>query len=192
MKFQMAKNSLFAVLLRSPWWMSVVIAAGIFAAVRLVLPQTYAFFVALPFMAIGCYGGWQQLRSPSAARVADALDALRAMSWDEFSGAIEHAFRRDGYSVSRMDGTQADFELVKARRISLVGCKRWKAARAGVEPLRELLAARRARDAHECIYVAAGEITDNARAFAAEQHIRLVHGAELAKLLPGRRAGGST
>ena len=192
MKFQMAKNSLFAVLLRSPWWMSVVIAAGIFAVVRLVLPQTYAFFVALPFMAIGCYGGWQQLRSPSAARVADALEALRAMSWDEFSDAIEHAFRRDGYSVSRMDGTQADFELVKARRISLVGCKRWKAARAGVEPLRELLAARRARDAHECIYVAAGEITDNARAFAAEQHIRLVHGAELAKLLPGRRAGGST
>jgi restriction system protein len=183
MKLQMSKNSLFAVLLRSPWWVSVALAAGIFAALRLVLPQTYAFFVGLPFVAIGCYALWQQLRSPSEARVARALEALRAMSWEEFSGDIEHAFRRDGYSVSRTSGTQADFELARAGRISLVGCKRWKAARTGIEPLRELLAAWRARDAHECIYVCAGEITDNARAFAAEQRIRLVHGAELAKLL---------
>jgi len=186
MKFRMAKNSLFAVLLRSPWWMSVAIAAGIFAAARLVLPQAYAFFVGLPFLAIGGYAGWQQLRSPGAARVAGAIEAVRAMSWDEFSGAIEHAFRRDGYGVTRTPGSQADFELSRAGRISLVGCKRWKAARTGIEPLRELLAARRARDAHECIYVAAGEITDNARAFAAENNIRLAHGAELAKLLPKR------
>jgi restriction system protein len=188
MKFEMAKNSLFAVLLRSPWWMSAVIAAGIFAGLRLVLPQNYAFFVALPFIAIGGYALWQQLRSPSEARVAGALEAIRAMSWDEFSGAIERAFGRDGYSVSRPSGTQADFELVRARRISLVACKRWKAARTGVEPLRELLAERRARDAHECIYVAAGEISDNALAFAAEYNIRLLQGAELAKLLRVRSA----
>ena len=186
MKFQMAKNSLFAVLLRSPWWMSVAIAAGIFAAARLVLPQVYAFFVGLPFLAIGCYAGARQLRSPSAARVAGVLEAVRAMSWDEFSGAIERAYGREGYGVTRTSGTQADFELARAGRISLVGCKRWKAARTGIEPLRELLAERRARDAHECIYVAAGEITDNALAFAAKHGIRLLRGAELAKLLPKR------
>ena len=66
MKFQMAKNSLFAILLRSPWWMSVAIAAGLFAAARLVLPQAYAVFVGLPFLAIGCYVGARQLRAPSA------------------------------------------------------------------------------------------------------------------------------
>ena len=187
MKFQMARNSLFAILLRSPWWISIAAAAGIFAAARLVLPEIYAFFVALPFAVIGAYALWQQRRAPSAARVAGTLKALRAMSWDEFSGAIEDAFRRDGYVVNRFGGAEADFKLTKAGRISLVGCKRWKVARTGIEPLRELHAAGRARDAHECIYVAAGEITDNARAFAAGKNIRLLHGAELVKLLPGTK-----
>ena len=36
--------------------------------------------------------------------------------------------------------------------------------------------------AHELIYVAAGAITAQARAFAEENRIRLVHGAELAGL----------
>lgn len=86
--------------------------------------------------------------------------------------------------MNRLQIAGADFELAKAGRTSLVGCKRWKVARAGVEPLKELAAARRGREAHEAIYVAAGEITDNARAFAVEKNIRLVHDAELVKLLP--------
>lgn len=194
MKFQVPRNSLFAILLRSPWWISAAAAAGIFAAARLVLPEIYAFFVALPFAAIGGYAGWQQRYAPSAARVAGTLQALRALSWDEFSGSVEDAYGRDGYTVSRAGGTGADFELVKAGRISLVGCKRWKAARTGIEPLRQLHAAGRARDAHECIYLFAGEITDNARVFAAEKNIRLVHDAELVKLLPrsGRAGKRST
>jgi len=187
MKFRMAENSLFAILLRSPWWASAALAAGIFAAVRLVLPELYAFSAALPFLAIGFYALWQQLRAPSATRVADALEALRAMSWDEFSLAIERAYSSEGYAVARMDGAGADFELTRANRVSLLGCRRWKTARTGVEPLRELHAARRAREAHECIYVAAGEITDTARSFAAKQNIRLVHDAALAKLLPRDR-----
>lgn len=183
MKFPMAENSLFAVLLRSPWWISAAIAAGIFAAVRLVVPEVYAFFGTLPFVVIACCAGWQQLRAPSAARVDDSLAALRALSWHDFSSAVEDAFRRDGYSVSRCDGGAADLELTRTWRVSLVGCRRWKVARTGVEPLRELHAAMRAREAQECIYVAAGEISDNARAFALANGIRLVHGAELAKLL---------
>jgi restriction system protein len=150
-----------------------------------VLPEAYApyaIFVSLPFIGIGSYAGWQQLRAPSAASIAATLEALRALSWDDFSSAIEDAFRRDGYGVTRLNAADADFELTKAGRVSLVGCKRWKVARAGVEPLRELDAARHAREAHECIYVAAGEITDNARAFAAGKNIRLLHDTELAKL----------
>ena len=190
MKFQMAKNSLFAILLRSPWWISAAAAVGIFAAARLALPEIYAFFVALPFAFIAAYAGWRQRHAPSAARVAGTLQALRAMSWDEFSSAIEDAYAREGYVVSRTLGAGADFELTRAGRISLVGAKRWKAARTGIEPLRELHAAGRARDAHECIYVVAGEITDNARVFAAGNNIRLVHDAGLAKLLPRAGRGG--
>ena len=184
MKFRMAKNSLFAILLRSPWWISILIAAGIVMAARLFVPEVYAFFAALPFIVIGGVAGWRQLRVPSAARVADTLEALRAMSWGDFSNALADAFRGDGYAVTRLSGAAADFELAKAGRISLVGCKRWKAAHTGVDPLREVDEAKRAREAHECIYVASGEITVGARAFALERNIRLIHGAELAKLLP--------
>jgi restriction system protein len=190
MKLRMHENSLFAILLRSSWWISFAIAAGIVAAVRLVLPGVpvvYAVFAALPFIVIGAIAGWRQLRQPSARRVVDTLAKVREMSWADFSGALEDAFRRDGYSVTRLAGPAADFEMTKGGRTSLVACKRWKVARTGVESLRELDAAKREREAHECIYVAAGEITDGALKFAREKAIRIVHGPDLAKLLP--RAG---
>ena len=184
MKFQIAENSLFAILLRSSWWMSIAIAAGVVAAARLVLPEVYAFFAALPFIVIGGIAGWRQLRAPSAARIAGTVEAVRAMSWEDFSSALSDAFREDGYTVSRLTGAPADFELAKAGRISLVACRRWKVARTGVDPLRDLVDTQRVREAHECIYVTTGEITDGARAFALEKKIRLIYGADLAKLLP--------
>jgi restriction system protein len=190
MKLRMHENSLFAILLRSSWWASFAIAAGIVAFVRLVLPGVpvgYAVFAALPFLAIGAVAAWRQLRRPGARRVADTLEAVRAMSWGDFSGALEDAYRRDGYAVTRLTGAAADFEMTKAGRTALVACKRWKVARTGVESLRELDAAKHAREAHECIYVATGEVTEGALKFAREKNIRVVHGPELARLLP--RAG---
>jgi restriction system protein len=187
MKLRMAKDSLFAILLRSRWWISFAIAAGIVAVVKIVLPGVpvaYAVFAALPFIVIGAIAGWRQLRQPSRARVVDTLEAVRAMSWGDFSGALEDAFRRDGYAVSRLADPAADFELTKGGRTSLVACKRWKVARTGIDPLRDLDEAKRARDAHECTYVATGEVTEGALKFAREKGIRVVHGAELAKLLP--------
>jgi restriction system protein len=180
------KNSLFAVLLRSPWWVSILVAGGIFMLARSMLPEAYALygiFASLPFIVIGNVAAWRQLRAPSAEQVGATLESLRTLSWDEFSAGLEDAFRRDGYSVSRPGIAGADLELAKAGRVSLVGCKRWKVARTGIEPLKELDLARNAREAHECIYVAAGEITDNARSFASQKNIRVVDGAELAKLL---------
>ncbi len=184
----MNKNSLFAVLLRSPWWISIAAGAALFAAARALLPVAYgpyAIFSALPFLVIGAVAAWKQLRAPSAERIAATLEALRTLPWDAFSGALEEAFRREGHGVTRIEAAGADFELTKGSRVSLVGCKRWKVARAGVEPLRELYAARLAREAHDCIFVTTGEITANARAFAVEHNIRLLEGDELARLVPG-------
>jgi restriction system protein len=186
---KMHENSLFAVLLRSPWWISLLVAAATGVASRFVLvkfdmPELYALFVALPFLVIGSVAAWKQLRAPSAERVAATLESLRALSWQEISAALEEAFRRDGYAVSRLKQPGADLELTRGARVSVVSCKRWKVARTGVEPLRELEATRDAREAHEGIYVAGGDITENARAYAAENKIRLLEGAELAELLP--------
>lgn len=186
MKLKMNQNSIFAILLRSSWWLSAGIAAALFAATRLVLPEEYgpyAFFASLPFMVIAAYTAWQQLRAPSDARVARAMEAARAMSLTEFSAAVEEAFRRDGYTVSAIRVAGADFEFVKSGRETLAAWKRWKVARTGIEPLRELEAARQSREAHECVYVATGEFTDTALAFAKDKNIRLVSGADLARLL---------
>jgi restriction system protein len=181
MKLKMAENSLFAILLRSPWWVSIAVAVAVIAALRLVVPEIYAAFFALPFLGIGVYAGWKQLRAPSTASVERALDEIRAMAWEDFAAALEKHFAGDGYTVTRLAGEEADFEMSKSGRIVLVACKRWKATRTGVEPLRQLHAAGRKREAAQCIYVAAGEITENAREFAAKSNMRLIHSAELAR-----------
>ena len=160
----MHENSLFAILLRSPWWLSVVIGAALFAGLRLLVPALYAFFFALPFLVIGGYALWKQLRAPSAESVSATLERLRAMDWDEFSAALESALRREGYEVARIAGEDAELELRKGGRVSLVCCKRWKAANAGAEPLRRLKAAAGKREADECVYVAAGASPSPARA----------------------------
>jgi restriction system protein len=179
----MAKESLFSILSRSPWWLSVLIAAAMFALVRLFLPDIAAFFAALPFLAISGYALWRQSRAPSVTNVAETLGKLRAMSWEDFSAVIEEAFRRDGYAVTEIPGSAADFELRRNGRVSIVCCKRWKVAQTGAGPLRELYAAKQAHDAQECIYVAAGDFTANARAYATEKAILLLHDAALATLV---------
>lgn len=110
------------------------------------------------------------------------IGAVGAMSWRDFSALIEQAYQRDGYAVTRSNGA-ADFTLVKGNRTVLLCAKRWKAASHGLEPLRELDAARRAQEANEAIYVGAGTVTDNARRFAAANRIRLIEGPELTRLL---------
>lgn len=182
MKWGMHQNSLFAVLLRSPWWVSLLLTLAIFAGLRLVIPWYYAAFGTLPIFIIGLVAAWRQLRAPSAKKIATALDVLRGMNWDAFSNLLEEGFRRDGYAVERLGGARADFELTKAGRKSLVACKRWKAARTGVEPLRELKAAGETREAGECVYVLAGDLSEQARSFAAQNRIRLLEGAELVLL----------
>lgn len=190
MKFKLSENSLFAILLRSPWWISLCIAAAFGLVARFALEQPYALFCAvagLPFLAIGLIAAWQQSRRPSPARVAQALASAAAMSWRDLSGALEAGWRRDGYAVTRLAAGEADFEITKAGRTTLVSCKRWKAASHGIEPLRALQAAVQARRAHEGLYVALADLTDQARRFCAGSGIRVVQGADLAHLLIAAR-----
>ena len=185
---KLPENSLFAILLRSRWWVSLLVALGAFALVRLFLDVGYAVFAALPFMVIAVVALWRQLRVPSGARLDAAIDALRAMTWEEFARALEQGFRREGYTVKRVEGA-ADFELERAGRLSLVAARRWKASSTGVEPLKALAAAGEKREAAECVYVLAGEMTPNALGFAKKTKINWVRGAELVKLAQPRDEG---
>jgi len=186
MKWEMHENSLFAILLRSAWWVSFAIGLAIAAVGATALPPTWRMvgvLSGLPFLVIGCIAAWRQLRAPSGKRVERTIDAVRGLSWQDFAAALEEGFRRDGYAVTRVGGG-ADLELRKEWRTLLVAARRWKVARTGIEPLRELAAAREAQDAHECLYVATGEVTEQAQRYAAAHRIRFVGGAELVRLLP--------
>ncbi len=179
----MARKTLFSVLSRAPWWISVAAAGALFATMRMFLPDIAAVAAALPFLAIACYAGWRQLRAPSATNIAELLDKLRGMPWENFSAIMVEAFRRDGYAVTEIFKGAVDLKLDKNGRMTLVSCKRWKVAQTGIGPLRDLLDAKSAQDAADCIYVAAGDFTANARAFATEKSIRLLHDAPLAELV---------
>ena len=183
---KLPENSLFAILLRARWWVSFGVAAIAFALIRLLVPAPYAAFGASPFLVIALVVLWRELRRPGAKKVAAALERARAMSAEEFSRTLEEAFRREGYGVARLDGGKGgavDLELTHEGRTTLVACRRWKATRTGVEPLREFDAATAGRGVFSRMYVAVGEVTENARAFAKEKSIRLLHDEELARLL---------
>jgi len=182
MKLRMAENSLFAILLRSPWWASFAVALAAFAALRLIVPALYASFFAFPFQVIGCIALWKQLRAPSARSIERGLAAIAAMPWDEFASALERHFAGQGYAVTRLRGDDVDFELARSGGTVLVAAKRWKAARVGVEPLRQLKEAARRRDGADCIYVAAGEVSEPARDFTLRNRISILQGAALAQV----------
>lgn len=186
MKFKMNQNSIFAMLLRSPWWISAGIALFIALIAAAVVPRPYiiyGIFTGFPFMVISVIALRRQWGKPSATRAAEILQAVRAMSWRDFSVEIENALKRDGFEVTRINLPDADFSITSEGRTALVSCKRWKAASTGIEILRDLQKAREDKAAHDAFYITSGGFTQNAMQFAVENKMRLVHGEGLAKLL---------
>lgn len=181
------KNSLFSMLLRSPWWVGLLIAVGLFFVSRLFLPPVAAAASTFPFVGIAAYAAWRQMQIPSPRRVAAVLKELRGMSWEQFSTLMAAVFRRDGYEVTALQGGAADYALRKLGYLSLVACRRWKVEQTGIAPVRELFNAGEAGEARNCIYVTAGELSANAKAFAAEKGIRVLSDADLVTRI-GRRS----
>ena len=188
----MAKNSLFAILLRSPWWVSAGIALLLGLLSFALLPDQYRVVGALsglPFVVVAVIAARRQWHLPSAARVAQTQQALATMAWPAFAALLEQAFRRDGYTVQRGKTAGVDFELERQGRRMLVSARRWKSAHTGLEVLRTLQAAREASDAPDALVIGLGAIGDNARPFAAEHRIAVWQAAELAHALRGLPLG---
>jgi restriction system protein len=194
LKFQMAKKSLFAVLLRSPWWVSLLIALVVGLLGFALLPDTLRVGGALsglPFLVIACIAAWRQWPLPSAARVDETRLALATMAWPAFARLLEQAFQRDGYRVERSQTEGVDFVLERQGRSMLVCARRWKSARTGLEALRALQAARKAAEAADALYIGLGPLSDNATPFAAECRIAVWQAPELAHALRGLPLGTS-
>ena len=178
----MARQSLFQILSRQPWWLTLLMAVLIFGITQLIYPPI-APFVALPFAAVAGYLAWQQLRAGPPGNVEERLAALRAMPWENFSLVVSESYRRQGYTVEESRNSAFDFRLTRRGQVTLVQCRRWKVNQVGDAPVRDLLAALEKQDAFNCVCISAGEFSRNAREYAMGKPVTLVSGAALAELV---------
>jgi restriction system protein len=186
MKLRMAENSLFAILLRSPWWASLLIAAGIGVVSAALLPAEWRVVGALsgfPFLVIAALAAKRQWSQPSTAAVQRTAQTLGALPWPAFESLLTRGFEREGYAVKPLPaGRGADLELQRGGRRTLVAARRWKSARVGVEALKPLQAARDAAEADDAIFIGLGELSEQARPYAADNGLKIWQAGELAKM----------
>ena len=186
MKFKMSEKSLFATLLRAPWWVSFLVMFAVALVAGALLPDAYkiaGMLGAFPFLVIGIMAAWRQRNAISPDRIQELTDQARSMGWRDFSILVEEALRQQGFEVSRLSSGPADFQIEKNGRITLVSAKRWKAATVGAEHLRELLAARDSQQAFSCTCMSLGIFSQSAIDLASQNPIQLLGPANIAQLM---------
>ena len=186
MKLKMSEKSLFATLLRAPWWVSFVVMLAVALAAGALLPDAYktaGMLGGFPFLVIGVMAAWRQRNALSPARIDELTAQARAMGWREFSAVVETALRKQGFELRPLSNGPADFEIEKNGRITLVSAKRWKAASMGAETLRELLATVESQEAFSCSCMSLGVFSPAAVALARQHPIQLLGSVEIAQLV---------
>jgi restriction system protein len=180
MKFKMAENSLFAILMRNPWWISLLIVIVFSLLCVAILPKDFVIFGIMgtfPFFITGIVAFKRQWGKPSPAKLQAELERLSALSWRDFSAELEAKFVKQGFEVTRLDAKSgagvADFKLEKAGHITLVSAKRYKAATHGLEALQALVAQQEAQAADKAMYVCLSPVTAQAAKFAKEKGVVL-------------------
>jgi restriction system protein len=190
-------------LLKSPWWVSVVLGVLVFIAMRWAIPAAIAqnpalhpFAVALPrlspipLMLFGLFAVASTLFAMKRHRLVDdqtSLEKLRETGWKDFEYLVAEAFRRQGYAVDYSLGRGADggvdLTLRRDGRTSIVQCKQWKVFSIGAPIIREMFGLMTAEHADEAIIVTTGKFTRDAQAFAAGKPIQLIDGPQLLALV---------
>ena len=186
MKFKMSEKSLFATLLRAPWWVSFLVMFGVALVAGALLPEAYkiaGMLGAFPFFVIGVMAAWRQRNAISPNRIQELVEQARGMGWRDFSVLVEEALRQQGFVVTRLNEGPADFQIEKNGRVTLVSAKRWKAATVGAEHLRELLAVRESRDAFSCTCMSLGVFSQAAIDLASSSPMQLLGSANIAQLM---------
>lgn len=189
MAFKLPRNSLFAMLLRSPWWISFAVAGVLSLVAMALLPEAYRVVGALsslPFVIIGAMALKRQWSLPGAQEITQAARTLSVLNWQQFQPLALAALTEDGRVVREHQGAAADFIIHDAKGCRLVSAKRWKSARLGVESLRDLSEAFDHSGASAGLILFLGEVTEPAARFAASNQIEIWGAAELAARLRGR------
>lgn len=215
-----AADDLLAIAARLPWWASLLIAAVTFVVLHQIAGQDVGTATSTKdigavaarglYRALANFGQYilplifivgavvsvlgQRRRQALVLKVAesDSPAALNEMTWREFEGLIQEAFRLRGYSVRRVggDGPDGGVDLILDRGAEkvLVQCKQWRALRVGVGVVRELYGVMAAQGAAVGIVVTSGSFTAEAVEFASGRNVRLIAGPELMELIREAKA----
>jgi restriction system protein len=135
----------------------------------------------------------EELVSNAAAMGIDSgPGSIAGVSWREFELLVGEAFRLQGYQVTETGGSGpdggVDLRLRRGKETFLVQCKQWRAARVGVEVVRQLYGVMAAEGATGGFVVTSGRYSPDAQGFASGRNIELVDGTRLHGLLQQARA----
>ena len=186
-----------------PWWMTLIIAAIIYPALRFVLPvipfdnhlisamtqgiSKLAYLILVPLIAVAIFSFLNQLRKGKMLENQTGLDSIKKLSWRQFEELVGEVFRRQGYLVLENPSGGADggidLRLRKNGQISFVQCKHWKSKSLGVKIVRELYGVMTAAKANNGILATFGDFTQEAKSFAKGKPIQLITGNKLTKLI---------
>ena len=182
MKWKMSDRSLFAVLLRSPWWVSFVLAAVMALAASALLPDDYKTVGALssfPFVVVGVIAAWRQRANLSPEQAQALQSKLAAMNWRAFSQLLQQAYAQQGYAVSDVPNSVMDLKLMRQGQTTVLCAKRWKAAAWGLDILQDLVAEREALDATHLVCVSLQDIPPGLQSFAQQHGVIWLSGQNL-------------
>jgi restriction system protein len=206
------KESIIDLLIKMPWWVSVLVSGLALLFLRALLPlvdfgnmtiNSFAKGISgvAPFIAIvllipapmAAFNGWRKRRILDNQK---GIDSIRALSWREFEELVGEAYRRQDYRVieNTTVGPDEGIDLVlkKDGRLALVQCKHWKSAKVGVNIIRELLGVMSAEQASNGIVITSGVFTQEAKNFAADKPLDLIEGKQLVQLIDNVRKQGTT
>ncbi|PAT44203.1 restriction endonuclease [Vandammella animalimorsus] len=192
-KFTIPRHSLFGLLLRSPWWVSIMLAAVLGAALAALMPREYVLLAltgTLPLLIVGAVAAWQQWHAPSEEKRSQVLQEAAQLSWEDFSRRLQQSWRLQGIHASAPEHPGADWRITREGQYTLVLARRWKASVHGLEPLRQLARAMEDSGIGHGLYIAAGgELSPPAQRFAREHNIQIWLGDALSLFLLGKRPG---
>lgn len=203
-------DDLFGLLVSVPFWVGPLIALGVYAGLRWLVPWAITpadsddvaktLFATLSGLALPVapwVGGivlliWlfaEAHKWSNRARLDRqfGIESIRSLNWQDFERLLAEAFRRQGYAVGHIGGTRpdggVDLRLKRGNEVVLVQCKHWQTWKVDVKIIRELYGVVASESATAGIIVASGAFTADAREFACRVPITLIGGNELVRII---------
>lgn len=199
----MARKNLADDLVVLPWWVLLILAAIVYVVLKYWIPtidvqnmflkplvpaaSQFAGPLSLLIVLIAFVSALRSWRKRVVLEKQTGVSSIQDLSWQQFEYLVGEAYKRKGYSVTENVGVGADegIDLVlnKDGAKTLVQCKNWKSGKVGVGVVREMLGSMTSKGAAHGVVVCSGDFTQPAQTFAKENHIELVTGKALTRLI---------